>query len=189
MQFATAPGPVYSYDPEKAKSLLKKAGMENLTVDLSASDAAFSGSVDAALLMSEHAKAAGININVIREPNDGYWNNVWLKKSWCHCYWGGRPTADAMFSVAMAADAPWNDTHWKNPRFNELLLAARAETDTPKRAAMYAEMQQILHDDGGWMTLMYSNYVGAMTTKLGHGEFNADLDSDGGYMYDRWWFV
>ncbi len=189
MEFATAPEPVYTYDPDKAKSLLKKAGMENLTVDLSAADAAFAGSVDAALLMAEQAKAAGININVVREPNDGYWSNVWLKKSWCHCYWGGRPTADAMFSVAMAADAPWNDTKWKNPRFNELLLAARAETDNPKRAAMYAEMQQILHDDGGWMTLMYSNYVGAMSNKIGHGDFNADLDSDGGYMYDRWWFA
>jgi peptide/nickel transport system substrate-binding protein len=189
MEFATTPEPVYTYDPDKAKSLLKKAGMEGLKVDLSAADAAFAGSVDAALLMAEHAKAAGIEINVVREPNDGYWNNVWLKKSWCHCYWGGRPTADAMFSVAMAGDAAWNDTKWKNPRFNELLLAARAETDAPKRAAMYAEMQQILHDDGGWMTLMYSNYVGAMSTKLGHGDFNADLDSDGGYMYDRWWFV
>ena len=55
--------------------------MEGLKVDLSAADAAFAGSVDAALLMAEHAKAAGIEINVIREPNDGYWDNVWLKKA------------------------------------------------------------------------------------------------------------
>jgi peptide/nickel transport system substrate-binding protein len=189
MKYATAPEPVYGYDPDKAKSLLAKAGVSNLTVDLSAADAAFAGSVDAALLMSEQAKASGITINVVREPNDGYWSNVWLKKSWCHCYWGGRPTADAMFSVAMAADAAWNDTKWKNPRFNELLVTARGETDDAKRAGMYAEMQQLLHDDGGWMTLMYSNYVGAMSTKVGHGDFNSDLDHDGGYAYDRWWFV
>ncbi len=40
-----------TYDPDKAKSYLKKAGMENLKVDFSASDAAFSGGVDAGLLM------------------------------------------------------------------------------------------------------------------------------------------
>ena len=37
MKYAVNPEPVYSYDPEKAKSLLKKAGLENLKVDLSAS--------------------------------------------------------------------------------------------------------------------------------------------------------
>jgi peptide/nickel transport system substrate-binding protein len=189
LKFATNPEPVHTYDPEKAKSLLKKAGMENLKVDLSASDAAYGGAVDAALLMAEHARAAGIEINVIREPNDGYWDNVWLKKSWCHCYWGGRPTADTMMTVSLAADAAWNDTRWKNPRFNELLPQARAETDEAKRAGMYAEMQQLVHDDGGQMVLMFSNFVGAMSTKLGHGEFNSDNDFDGGYMYDRWWFA
>ena len=48
---------------------------------------------------------------------------------------------------------------WKNPRFNELLVAARAETDDKKRAEMYAEMQQLLHDDGGVIVLVFNNYV------------------------------
>ena len=189
MKFATNPEPSYTYDPDKAKSLLKKAGMENLKVDLSAADAAFAGSVDAALLMSEHAKAAGIEINVIREPNDGYWDNVWLKKPWSHCYWGGRPTTDAMLTVSLAAEAAWNDSRWKNPRFNEILPLARAETDDAKRAALYAEAQQLVHDDGGQMVMMFANYVGAQSLKIAHGDLNSDNDHDGGYMYDRWWFV
>lgn len=189
MKYAINPEPVHSYDPDRAKSLLKKAGMENLKVDLSASDAAFAGGVDAALLMAEHAKAAGIEINVIREPNDSYWDNVWLKKPWCLCYWGGRPVADMFMSISLAADAAWNDTHWKNPRFNELLLAARAETDDTKRAAQYAEAQQLVHDDGGQVVLMYNNFVGALSTKIGHNAFNSDFDDDGGYMWERWWMA
>ena len=189
MKFAINPAPVYSYDPDKAKALWKKAGMEGKTVDLSASDAAFAGGVDAALLMAEQAKKAGININVIREPNDSYWDNVWLKKDWCLCYWGGRPVADMFLSVSLAADAAWNDTHWKNPRFNELLIAARAETDETKRAAQYAEAQQLVHDDGGQIVLMYNNYVGALSNKIGHGTFNSDFDDDGGYMTERWWMA
>ncbi|MBM3519817.1 MAG: ABC transporter substrate-binding protein [Alphaproteobacteria bacterium] len=189
MKFAINPEPVYSYDPEKAKSLLKKAGMENLKVDFSASDAAFAGGVDAALLMAEHAKAAGIEINVVREPNDSYWDNVWLKKPWCLCYWGGRPVADMFMSVSLAADAAWNDTRWKNPRFNELLVAARAETDDAKRATMYAESQQLIHDDGGQVVLMFNNYVGALSTKVAHAELNSDFDHDGGYMWERWWMA
>ena len=189
MKYAINPEPVYSYDPDKAKSLLKKAGMENLKVDLSASDAAFAGCVDTALLMAEQAKAAGIEINVVREPNDSYWNNVWLKKPWAFCYWGGRPVADMFLSVSLAADAAWNDTNWKNARFNELLLAARPETDEAKRQALYAEAQQLIHDDGGQVVLMFNNFVGALTTKLGHNEFNSDFDDDGGYMWERWWLA
>jgi len=189
MKFAINPEPVYTYDPDKAKSLLKKAGLDGLKVDLSASDAAFAGGVDAALLMAEQAKKAGIEINVIREPNDSYWDNVWLKKPWVLCYWGGRPVADMFLSISLAADAAWNDTHWKNPRFNELLLAARAETDDTKRAAQYAEAQQLVHDDGGQVVLMFNNFVGAISNKIGHNAFNSDFDDDGGYCWERWWMA
>ncbi|HSS64722.1 MAG TPA: ABC transporter substrate-binding protein, partial [Gammaproteobacteria bacterium] len=114
--------PQREYDLDKAKFHLKKAGMSSLKVDLSAADAAFAGAVDAAVLYKEHAAKAGIEINVVREPNDGYWSNVWLKKPWCAVYWGGRATEDWMFSIAYATGAPWNDTHWEHARFNELLV-------------------------------------------------------------------
>lgn len=189
IKYAVNPQPVHAYDPEKAKFHLKKAGMENLKVDFSTSNAAFSGATDAALLMQQQAAAAGIDINVIREPDDSYWDNVWMKKPWCMSYWGGRPTCDWMFTIAYAADAAWNDSFWKNPKFNELLIAARAETDDAKRAAMYAEMQQILHDDGGVIVLMFNNYVSAHSKAVAHGELNTNFDSDGGYIFERWWFA
>jgi peptide/nickel transport system substrate-binding protein len=187
IKYATNPEPVYQYDPDKAKFHLKKAGLESLKIDFSTSNAAFSGAVDAALLMQAQAKAANIEINVLREPDDSYWDNVWMKKPWCMSYWGGRPTCDWMFTTAYAAGAAWNDTFWNNARFNELLSAARAETDDVKRAAQYAEMQQILHDDGGVIVLMFNNFVSANTKEVAHGEMNSNFDDDGGYIFERWW--
>ncbi len=189
IKYSYDPQPRFTYDPDKAKFHLKKAGLETLKVDLSTSEAAFSGAIDACVLFQEHAKAAGIDINVIREPDDSYWNDVWLKKSWVTSYWSGRPTCDWMFSTAYAADAAWNDTHWKNPRFNELLLAARSETDEKKRAAMYQEMQQLLHDDGGLIVLMFNNYVSAHSNSLAHGAVAANLECDGLKLPQRWWFA
>lgn len=58
-------------DPDKAKHYLKQAGMDSLAVDLSVADAAFAGAVDAGALFAESARVANININLIREPNDG----------------------------------------------------------------------------------------------------------------------
>ena len=98
--FHAEPKVQHSYDPDKVKFYLKAAGLQTLTVDLSTADAAFAGAVDAALLMKESAAKAGIDINVVREPNDGYWSNVWLKKPWCFSYWNGRTTPDAMFTTA-----------------------------------------------------------------------------------------
>ncbi len=179
-----------SYDPKRAKEHLKKAGMDSLSVDLHVADAAFAGAVDAGVLFAEHAKPAGININVVREPNDGYWSNVWNSKPFCACYWGGRPTADWMFSTAYASGVPWNDTVFENERFNELLVIARAELDTEKRRQMYFEMQQILNQQGGTIVPMFASFVFATSDKLGFVEpLASNWDMDGERSIERWWFA
>ena len=178
------------YDPDKAKFHLKKAGMEGLTLDLSASDAAFGGAVDAAVLMKEQMSKAGITLNVVREPNDGYWSNVWMKKPWVMCYWGGRPTCDWMFSQAYAEGANWNDTYWSNERFNKLLLEGRGELDPAKRGEIYGEMQRIVRDDGGVVIWAFANYVYALNEKITHGpDVAANWELDGGRYIERWWMA
>jgi peptide/nickel transport system substrate-binding protein len=158
-------------------------------VELSVAEAAFNGATDAAVLYSDSAKKAGININVKREANDGYWDAVWMKRPWCAVYWSGRATCDWMFSTTYAAEAAWNDTKWKNPRFNELLVTARSELDDAKRSGMYAEMQQLVHDDSGTVVLVFNNYVNALSKKLGHGQVVGTWDMDGLKMAERWWFA
>ncbi|MGE0238467.1 MAG: ABC transporter substrate-binding protein [Parvibaculaceae bacterium] len=185
--FAVNPQPVHSYDPDQARHILKSAGLDSLKLDLSTSETAFSGAVEAALLFKASAAAANIDVNVVREANDGYWDNVWLKKDFCATYWAGRPTCDLALSYVYAADAPWNETSWRNPRFNELLADARDETDAAVRARMYAEMQQLIHDDGGFINIMFNNYVTAHSTKLGHGPIAPNYEVDGFRLYSRWW--
>ena len=182
--------PQRAYDPDKAKSLLKKAGAEGLKVQLSTSDAAFAGAVDAAVLYKEHAAKAGIDFEIIREPSDGYWANVWMKKPFCFCYWGGRPTEDWSFSTAYADGAEWNDTVWKNDKFNKLLVEARSELDDTKRAAMYGEMQTLVSDDGGTIIPLFNNYLYAITDKVATPEkIGSDWDLDGQRAIMRWWKV
>lgn len=181
--------PQRELDPDKARFHLKKAGLSSLKVDLSAADAAFAGAVDAAVLYKEHAAKAGISINVVREPSDGYWSNVWLKKPWCAVYWSGRATEDWMFSTAYAEGAPWNDSHWSHKRFNELLVAARAELDEAKRRDMYHEMQLICRDEGGVVVPLFNNHVEATSKKVGHGKVAGNWSMDGLRVLERWWFM
>ncbi len=179
------------YDPDQAKFYLQQAGLDSISVDLSASSAAFEGAVDAAQLFQASAASAGININVVQEPADGYWSNVWLKKSFCACYWSGRATEDWMFSTSYEAGVPWNDSQWDsddNARFQELLYAARAELDSAKRQEMYFEMQQILRDEGGVLIPMFANYVQAVNNRVASPETVGNLwQMDNARMAERWW--
>ncbi len=181
------------YDPDKARHHLKKSGFSG-TLDLSTSDAAFAGAVDASLLIKDSAAKAGLDINVVREPKDGYWSNVWNKKAWCACYWGGRPTVDWMFAAAYMNDGKWNDTAWKTgpaaDRFNKIVLEARSELDTNKRRAMYYEAQVLVNDDGGALIPMFANHIHAVSKKIGHdGQVAGNWEMDGSKAIERWWFA
>ena len=181
--------PQKTYDPEKAKWYLKEAGMDSLKVSLSAADAAFAGAVDAAVLYQNSAKEAGIEIDVVREPNDGYWSDVWMKKPFTAVYWSGRPVQDQMFATAYSCGAAWNDGFWCNEKFEKLMVEARAELDPEKRRMMYFEMQDIVANQGSIVVPMFANYVFATNDKIGTPEdMGSNWDMDGERWAERWWY-
>ncbi len=189
-QFYADDLPQLEYDPDKARFHLKEAGMESLQIDLSASEAAFVGAVDAAQLIQSSAKEAGISVNVVQEAADGYWSNVWLKKPWCACFWSGRATEDWMFSTAYELGVPWNDTHWDNARFQELLIQGRTELDNEKRRTIYHEMQALISAEGGTILPMFANYVDAASTALTHDDAIGNVwGMDSARITERWWFA
>lgn len=184
--FAETP-PQYSYDPEAARAVLREAGLESVTVDLSVAPSAFPGAVEAAVLFKDHAAKAGITINIIQEADDGYWDNVWLKKPFNASDWYGRVSLDWLFATSYTADSPWNNTGFNNARFDELHGLARVEQDAARRADFYAEMQQILHDDGGVIVVAFAQWRLAVSKKIGHGQLGGILPADNHRVAERWW--
>ena len=182
--------PQREYDPDKARFHLKQAGMENLSIKFHAADTGFAGAVNAGQLMRESARPAGLDIEVVREPDDGYWSNVWMQKAFSACYWSGRPTENWIFSQIYAADASWNDTYWKHDRFNELLVQGRSELDPAKRREIYVEMQRIIHDEGGVCLPLFQADTMAYSEKLHVPEvIGNNWELDGHKNAERWWFV
>ena len=153
------------YDPDKAKFHFDKSGFDG-TVLLRTSDNSFPGAPDAAALFQQSLGAAGIPMEIKREPNDGYWSEVWNAQPFCTSYWGGRPVQDQMFSTAYLSSADWNDTRFFNEQFDQLLIAARGELDTAKRTQMYADMGTILRDEGGLICPMFNDFIDASSDKL-----------------------
>src|SRR5690606_10996587 len=120
------------YDPDRAASLFKKASVSGPIV-LKVAQAGFPGAVESGLLFQNQAKKAGIDIQIERVPEDGYWDSVWLKVPFCSAYWSGKPTADLMLTNVYQSTSPWNDAAWKRPDFDEVLTLARGELDETKR--------------------------------------------------------
>ena len=64
---------------------------------------------------------------------------------------------------------------------------ARVETDEAKRAEYYSEMQQILHDEGGVITVAFASWRQAFSAKIGHGPMGGILPVDNHRCAERWW--
>lgn len=140
--------PQRPYDPERARFHLKRAGLLGIRLPVYASPAA-EGSVEMAAMLQQSAAVAGFNIAVNRVPADGYWSNHWMKHPLSFGNTNPRPTADLLFSTFFKSDAPWNESAWRNPRFDALLLAARSESREPLRREIYGEMQRLVHHHSG----------------------------------------
>ena len=124
--------PQREHSVEKAREHYEKSGHDGSPIILRVADGAFPGAVDAASLFQESAKAAGIPLEVKREPNDGYWSEVWNVQPFCASYWGGRPVQDQMYSTAYLSTADWNDTRWKRPEFDTMLKRSQGRTGPGK---------------------------------------------------------
>jgi peptide/nickel transport system substrate-binding protein len=93
--------------------------------------------------------------------------------------WNMRPTTNVMLSLAYASDAPWNESVYKNPRIDELLIKTRSELDAAKRQEMYCEMQGLIRDEAGTIIPCHLNYLDAVAKKV-KGLSRVPLSNAGG---------
>ena len=82
--------------------------------------------VKMAQVYAEMAKPAGFDINVIVTPADSYWDNIWLKKPFLTSAWSMRPPGEGL-AVAYTAERQVNETHWKRPDYDAMLLKANTD--------------------------------------------------------------
>ena len=156
--------PQREYDPERAKALLKDAGQEGLEVTLHTSEVA-PGLVDASTLFAEQAKAADVTVKLMKYPPDQYWTGPYLNVPFAGSDWPGRPIVDTLL-LSVTQDAPYNETAWGEPNFDQLLNQALATPDPDERKPLMVEVQQQLWDEGGYLIWGFRNNVDVVSNTV-----------------------
>lgn len=158
--------PQREQDLEQAKSLLQQAGQQNLTVTLQTSPI-FPGFVESATLLAQQAKGAGVTINLKQEPSNSYYNPslLYLKMAFAETQWA-ITSLKFFYLQALAADAPYPETHWKNSDTDKWLNAAIAESDQAKAQGYWNQVQKQQYDEGGYINWVNADWVDGLSTKV-----------------------
>ena len=173
--------PQRTQDLEQAKSLLKQAGREGLSVELVTAPV-FQGIVEAAQVFAEQAKGAGVDVRVRKVDTGTFYGDNYLKWPFAQDFWATRVYLSQVAQGDLP-DSPFNETHWGSKKFVDLIQQARAELDDAKRKEILVEAQTMQYEEGGYIIQYFSNIIDAHSTSLG-----GFTEAKSGFPFANYWF-
>ncbi len=151
-------------DIPRAKSLLKKAGQENLTVQLITSAVA-TGTVAMATVLAQQAQAAGVTINLKTVDPTTFFGPNYLRWTFSQDFYNYSPYL-AQVAQSLLPASPFNETHWSLPHYVSLYQQANATADPALRRELEHEMQMIDFNEGGYIIPAFIDALDAYSTKI-----------------------
>ncbi len=146
-------------DLAKARSLLREAGHPQLEVELVTAPIQ-AGAVEAAQVFQQQAKAAGITVHLRRLDTTTFFGENYLNWDFAQSFWYTRNYLPQVASGALP-DAPYNETHWDDAEFQDLVDRARRTLDEAERTELLHEAQRIEYERGGNIIWGFVNQVDA----------------------------
>jgi peptide/nickel transport system substrate-binding protein len=136
-------------DPDLARSLLKQAGREGLTVELVTAPIA-QGTTLVAQLLAQQAKTAGANVTVRQVTPTEFFGPNYLKWTFAQDYWYYFGYLSQVTQATLPA-AFYNECHFNDPTYNSLYYQCCAIPDPAKRLHLETEMQLIDWNTNGYI--------------------------------------
>lgn len=169
-------------DVDRAKHLLRKAGHENLKLELVTSDIA-DGAVRAAQVLAEQVRAGGVRVSLRKVTTDVMYGPNYLKWDFSQDWWDYKPYL-AQVAMELLKTSPFNETHWNDPAYVKLYMQAQATLDPAKRYEVMHQMQRIDFDKGGLIIPYFNDQLDLMRNNV-HGF----LPSRTGYALGNFMFA
>jgi peptide/nickel transport system substrate-binding protein len=157
-------------DVEQARSLLTKAGQQDLHVTLETGEV-MPGAVDVATVYARNAADAGVKVNVKRVDAAAYYSfdAGYTKRGFSFAYPGGGsniPSLTLYYLFTLWSKAPAPEVN--PPKSDDaLLFDAIGELDEAKAKDKWHEVQQNQYDRGGYINFVDLAYVDGYRKNVG----------------------
>jgi hypothetical protein len=123
--------------------------------------------LESATIFAQQAKKAGVTVNVNNGPPDTYFTSKYLKWAFGQTNWPAIPIP-TWINESLTSKAFYNETHWKRPSFDKLVLKAQAEQNEAKAKELWHEVQKVLYDQGGYLIWGFAPFLDGVSKKV-HG--------------------
>ncbi len=155
-------------DIDQARSLLRAAGYaDNLQVELTTSTAVGTGGVESANLFVQQAAQAGVQVRVNKVDSSVFYGSQYLSWVFAQDFWSTRLYLPQAIACSLPT-SPYNETHFADPRFAELIAAAKRTTDRDRRRTLLQDAQRIEYETGGFIIWAFANQVDGYSPSV-HG--------------------
>jgi peptide/nickel transport system substrate-binding protein len=156
----------YPYDPDKARQLLADAGYAD------GLELVFYNHRPAQELVwqavGEQLEAVGVSVELVTDENyfSGPFLDSEMPANGMLIQGCSNQLLDADYCLGLAYDSERRGLYYNTPATDELIHAARAESDETARQAIYDELMRLLHDEAPVLYLYANIDLYAMTSDL-----------------------
>ena len=179
--------PQREHDPDRARFLLRQAGLEGATVRLDTS-AAGTGMIETASVLRDQAARVGLNLDVVQGNKDTYFSDI-RDNGVVATYRSGALPIEAHISQRLLSYSSTNFTKWARPEFDSLYAQAQSTGDEAHRGELYLRMQEQLHAEGGFLIWGFADFLVGARPQLGGVDPSAPANTLDWARFDKVWIT
>jgi peptide/nickel transport system substrate-binding protein len=152
-------------DIDQAKSLLKAAGHEGLTVPLTISPIT-AGITEIAQVLQQNAQAAGVTININNVADAAAYTSKYAFPAVFKIDYFATISIFNEIGYALLPGSVYGISKWNNPQWLSLVTQARGTLDAAKRKELMGEAQTIFYNEGTQAVFAFQNSNFAYSNKF-----------------------
>ena len=147
-------------------NLTSKSGLE-ASKENSAYNATKAGEIHLMRGWALELGKAGIRVKINVLPSAQYWD-IWNAPTnpFAFTAWTHRPLGVMVLGLAYRTGVPWNESHWSNAKFDELLSKAEGILDPAERSKVVAEIETLMLEEGPACIPLWRAVFTAMDKRL-----------------------